>query len=174
MNLLKKKVLLLNNTYEPLAILPAKKVLKKLLKGSNSFYVEDYYDLLFQSGKHKIQIPSVVRLTYYLNVKKTIKSATGKKHKIFARDGWVCVYCTKAYTPDELTLDHVIPKSKGGDSSSSNLVTACRECNNKKSDRTDHEFGFTISKALLKSNINLAVLISTARKNPQWRKYIYN
>lgn len=174
MNLLNKKVLLLNNTYEPLAILPVKKVLKKLLKGSNSFYVEDYYENLFFSEKHKIRIPSVVRLTYYLNVKKTIKSASGKKHKIFARDSWICVYCSKACTPDELTLDHVVPKSKGGDSSSSNLVTACKGCNNLKSDRSDVEFGFTISKALLKSNINLALLINTAKKNPQWRKYIYN
>lgn len=171
MSVLKKKVLLLNQTFEPIAILPAKKVLKKIVKGSKSFYVEEYYEGIIHSG---IKIPSVVRLTYYLNVKRAVRVTVGKKAKIFARDSYKCVYCGYAGMSNELTLDHVIPKGQGGDSSYFNLVTCCRDCNSLKSCRSDEEFGYKVPKALLHSNVNLALLISSARQNPQWKKYLYN
>lgn len=173
MKLLKRKVLLLNQTYEPLAILPIKKVLKKLVKGSTSFYVEEWYDDVFEAANHKIKLPSVVRLSYYLNVKKASKIAVGKRNKIFSRDQYTCFYCGYAGESKELTIDHILPKSKGGDSSAYNLITSCRKCNSDKGDKTAEEYGFKIPKALLHSNINLAMLIGSAKSNPQWKKYLY-
>ena len=174
MSILKKKVLLLNQSFEPLAILPVKKVLKKLIKGSKSFYVEEWYeDLVFETPNHKIPVPSVVRLSYYLSVKKASKISVGKRNKIFSRDQYCCFYCGKACETKELTLDHVIPKSRGGDSSSYNLVSCCKPCNNSNGDITAEEFGFKLPKALLHSNINFALLVSSAKTNPQWKKYLF-
>ncbi len=174
MKLLKKKVLLLNNTYEALAIMPVKKVLKKLMSGSTSLHVLEYYEEVVETPNHTVKIPSVVRLTYHLNLKKNVKSQAGKKAKIFARDSYKCFYCGYAGTNLDLTLDHIIPKSVGGDSSANNLITACKKCNSAKNDQSIEEFGFTVPKALLHSNINFAMLVSSAKQNPQWKKYLYN
>ena len=173
MNMLKKKVLLLNQSFEPLAILPMKKVLKKLIGGSLSFHVEEYYDESYVSWTHTIKLPSVVRLTYYLSIKKALKVSTGKRHKIFSRDRFRCLYCGKDCAPTDITLDHVLPKSRGGDSSPSNLVTCCKNCNTLKSDLSLEEFGYALPKSLLHTNINLALLISSARQTPQWKKYLF-
>lgn len=173
MKLLKKKVLLLNNTYEALAIMPVKKVLKKLMSGSTSLHVLEYYEEVIETPSQVVKLPSVVRLTWHLNLKKNVKSQAGKKAKIFARDQYVCFYCNKACTTQELTLDHIVPKSKGGDSSAYNLISACKSCNSWKNDFLPEELGITIPKSLLHSNINLAMLVSSARQNPEWRKYLY-
>ena len=55
-----------------------------------------------------------------------------KRDEIFERDDWRCVYCGEAFPPEELTLDHVQPRVRGGDRSHGNLVTACRACNTRK------------------------------------------
>jgi 5-methylcytosine-specific restriction endonuclease McrA len=58
-----------------------------------------------------------------------------KRHQIFERDGHRCVYCGEQFAPEELTLDHVEPRVRGGDRSEGNLVTACRGCNTLKGRR---------------------------------------
>lgn len=57
------------------------------------------------------------------------------RERIFRRDGFRCVYCAEVFTSDQLTLDHVEPRMRGGDRSGGNLVTACRACNTKKGSR---------------------------------------
>lgn len=174
MKILSKKVLLLNQSFEPLAILPVKKVLKKLLKGSTSLLVEEYYDdLRLVTDKNSFRVPSVVRLSHYLSLKKATKTTTGKKAKIFMRDQYKCFYCNYAGTPETLTVDHIIPKSKGGTSSPDNLITSCKRCNGAKSDTMPDELGIKIPKSLLHSNINYAMLVSAARNNEQWKKYLF-
>jgi 5-methylcytosine-specific restriction endonuclease McrA len=63
-----------------------------------------------------------------------------KREAIFARDAWRCVYCGAVFPPEELTVDHVQPRVRGGDGSPGNLVTACRGCNTRKGHRRAAEF----------------------------------
>lgn len=172
MSVLKKKVLLLNQSFEPLAVLPMKRVLSKIVGGSTSFIIEEWYDGLTIKS---MPLPSVVRLTYHLKLRKKAAKAPaiGKRRKIFSRDQYKCVYCETPCTPDELTIDHVLPKSRGGDNSPQNLVTCCRRCNSLKDSKTDEEFGYRVSKAVLHSNIDLAILLASAKSNPQWKKYLF-
>ena len=60
---------------------------------------------------------------------------------LFARDGYLCLYCGESFSPRELTRDHVIPLSRGGENVWSNLASACRVCNQRKNDRTPAEWG---------------------------------
>lgn len=64
----------------------------------------------------------------------------GKKRTIAARDGWCCHYCRRRLTIDSATLDHVIPRAKGGTWNNTNLVLACRDCNKRKADMLPHVF----------------------------------
>jgi 5-methylcytosine-specific restriction endonuclease McrA len=172
-NILSGKVLVLNSTYEPLAILPIKKVIKKMVAGSDTFYVEKQSGVYI--GQHcELPLPSVIRLRGYVKFKSCPIRVTGKKRKIFQRDQYTCIYCGMAGSNENLTLDHVLPKSRGGDDTSFNLVTACYKCNNAKGDKTPEEAGLRLNKNILKSNINLHSLLSSVRHNPEWKDYLYS
>ena len=82
--------------------------------------------------------PHVIRLLQYVRVPRAVKRRISRR-ALFARDGWKCVYCGTA--AGRLTLDHVIPRSKGGDSVWENVVTACAPCNLRKGDRLLEEVG---------------------------------
>jgi len=79
-------------------------------------------------------MPSVIRLFKYVHL--PYKGVMLTRQNIFKRDGYCCQYCGKV---DELTLDHVVPKSRGGKSNWDNLTTACKRCNSRKGDFTPEE-----------------------------------
>lgn len=173
-SILHRKVLVLNQTYEPLSIVPLRKVLKKIIAGSESFYVEKTNGTV-QGQNKTYPIPSVIRLKAYVKFRKTNTRLTAsKKSKIFQRDSYKCIYCGYAGSRDELTLDHVLPKSRGGDDTPFNLVTACYKCNNRKGDRTPEEAGLFLNKTVLKSNIDMHSLLSSMRSNPDWKEFLYS
>jgi 5-methylcytosine-specific restriction endonuclease McrA len=78
----------------------------------------------------------VIRLVHYVRVPRMVQRKISRR-ALFARDGWRCVYC--GHTGGRLTLDHVIPRSRGGDSSWENVVTSCAPCNLRKGNRLPHE-----------------------------------
>ena len=84
--------------------------------------------------------PHVIRLVNYVRVPRTVKRKISRR-ALFARDGWRCVYCGSA---GRLTLDHVVPRSRGGDSVWENVVTSCAPCNLRKADRLVEEVGLTM------------------------------
>ncbi len=81
--------------------------------------------------------PSVVVLKSYIRKRQFTVSPT--RNTIFHRDKYICQYCYNRFSKNRLTLDHVVPKSKGGDKSWTNLVTSCSSCNQKKADKTPYE-----------------------------------
>ncbi len=85
--------------------------------------------------------PSVIRIKKYINI--PYKGVVLTRHNIFKRDQYNCQYCG---TDKNLTIDHLIPKSKGGQSTWTNLVTACQTCNSKKGDFTPEEVGLKLQK----------------------------
>ena len=80
--------------------------------------------------------PHVIRLLHYVRVPRAIQRKISRR-ALFARDGWRCVYC--GTTNGRLTLDHVIPRSKGGSSTWDNIVASCAPCNRRKADRLPHQ-----------------------------------
>ncbi len=121
-----KKVLLLNNSYEPIQIIGGKKAIIMLLlekvdliEKTNSFIC---------SEKLKLSFPSVIKLKKYVFIK--IKNIPLTRKNILSRDNNICQYCGKK--SKTMTIDHVIPKDKSGKDTWTNLVSACSKCNIKK------------------------------------------
>ena len=123
-NILSRKVLLLNNSYEALGIISSKKAIIMLLSKKVD-YIEKTKELI-RSEKLNIIIPDIVKLKTYIYIKNRKIALTRKN--IFKRDQYKCQYCGGGNNL-LLTLDHVIPKQKGGVDSWENLVSACTKCN---------------------------------------------
>lgn len=87
---------------------------------------------------NKHQLPSIVRLKTYVKRKPYLQQQF-TRFNVFRRDNFICQYCYYKFDPKNLTLDHVIPASKGGKKNWLNIVTACRKCNQKKGDKLLHE-----------------------------------
>lgn len=104
--------------------------LKAVINGKAIALAE--YNIRVRSVRQEFQLPSVIALTEYHKVPAGLPPLS--RRNIYIRDGFRCQYCTITLPPDELTLDHVIPRAKGGKLTWTNTVSCCRSCNVKKSD----------------------------------------
>src|SRR5919198_4258193 len=118
------RVLVLNSTYEPINVCTTRRAIVLILKGIAR--AEERHENHYHSARHSIPIPSVIRLIEYVHIPFERKSLSRKN--ILLRDHNTCQYCRRVLAPTELTLDHVVPRSRGGDSSWDNLVACCRAC----------------------------------------------
>lgn len=130
------KVLLLNADNEPLNVTTWKRALVLLIKGKAEYVkvldsIENYIKV------DETLVPRVIKLTYYLAV--PYRELPFSRENIFIRDNYTCQYCGKQFPASELTLDHVFPKSRLGPDIWENIATCCKECNQKKADRTPKE-----------------------------------
>lgn len=166
-----EQVLLLNITYEPLRIINWKKAITLLLL--NKVEVLEEYGREIHSVSFTVRLPSVVRLLRM--VKKPKSSVRFSRQNIYARDRYHCQYCGSEFHPEDLTYDHVIPKSRGGKTEWRNIVTCCIECNRKKGGRTPSEAEMTILRQPSQPKWVPALRITIGfRDMPQsWRDYIY-
>lgn len=131
--------LVLNATYEPLCVVSVRRA-TILVLSAKAVCVTDG-DGLLHSSNTELRVPSVVRLTRYVRV--PYRSHVGMSRRaIFARDGWRCAYCLG---PAE-TIDHVMPRSRGGRHAWDNVVAACAKCNHTKGARTPAEMGWRLLK----------------------------
>ncbi len=124
----------MNQSYEPISICSAKKAILLLLT-TKAEMVEKRDGLVFHSVKKDFPFPSIIRLSRYINIPR--KRIELSRKNILRRDGYRCQYCGTHST--NLTVDHIIPKSRGGSDTWENLVAACISCNNKKGNRTPEE-----------------------------------
>lgn len=125
-----RKVLVLNQNYEPLSVCSARRAIAMHLLGKAEV-VETYDGLKVHSVRTAIPLPSVVRLGAYVKV--PYKRILLTRKNIIKRDRHVCQYCGGSDGP--MTVDHLIPKAYGGIDTWENLVCACDRCNNRKGDR---------------------------------------
>ena len=131
--LLQARSLLLNSSYEPMKILCWQKAL--LLWFQGKVEVLEYHNVFARSAMSAFQLPSVMRLKTYVRPRNfgTVRFC---RENVYIRDNFTCQYCGEQPSPKTLTLDHVIPASKQGPKTWTNVVTACRECNQRKGNRT--------------------------------------
>lgn len=135
------KVLLLSNKYEPLNITSWKRAVVLLIKGKAECVekineIDDYIKI----GEY--YIPRTIKLTYEMAIPHL--ELPFSRENVYLRDDYTCQYCGKKFDPQELTLDHVFPKSRGGETSWQNIVTCCKRCNCKKADKTPREAGMVL------------------------------
>lgn len=113
--------------------------------------------------------PSVIRLSHY--IKLPYKKVVLTRKNILRRDGYKCAYCGRGDLP--LTIDHIIPKAKGGIDSWENLVCACTVCNNKKGDRTPQEANMNLSFRPVAPNHIMFIKNSVGKLDENWKPYLY-
>jgi 5-methylcytosine-specific restriction endonuclease McrA len=163
--------LLLNVTYEPLRIISWQKAITLLTLGKVEVIEE--YDREIHSISFSIQLPSVVRLLYL--VKRCQQEVKFSRRNIYARDNGRCQYCGTHLQPKEITYDHVIPKSHGGNTTWENVVTACITCNSKKANRTPKQARMKLRKTPKKPHWQnfLRLTIGVKQTPDSWRDYLY-
>jgi 5-methylcytosine-specific restriction endonuclease McrA len=127
------QVLVLNASYEPLNVCTVRRAHVLVFKGKAEV-IEDLSRPL-RSASDTFRWPHVIRLVHYVRVPRAVKRKISRR-ALFARDGWRCQYCGAT---GKLTLDHVVPRSRGGDSVWENVVTSCAPCNLRKGNRTLEE-----------------------------------
>src|SRR3954469_17903263 len=128
-------VLVLNASYEPINICAARRALVLVLKGVAITEEENGHYL--HSARLAMRLPSVIRLLEYRRIPHQTRALSRKN--ILLRDRNTCQYCGVVLPASELTLDHVIPRSRGGNSTWENLVACCHACNRRKGNRMLHE-----------------------------------
>ncbi|GAA1239164.1 HNH endonuclease [Pseudonocardia alaniniphila] len=132
------RVLLLNATFEPLAVVTAKRAVVLMLTGKAEC-VEAALDEVFHSENLTVPAPSVMRLSRYVRVPYR-RAVPMTRAGVLRRDSRRCGYCGKRAD----TIDHVVPRSRGGTHSWENCVAACRTCNSRKADRMLAELGWSL------------------------------
>lgn len=131
--------LVLNADYQPLSYYPLslwswQEAVKAIFM--DRVAVVSHYDRYIRSPSNRMKLPSVVALKEYVPQN---RRPPFTRFNLFLRDRFACQYCSESFPTHELTFDHVIPRSRGGRTSWSNIVTACTRCNLRKSNRLPHE-----------------------------------
>jgi 5-methylcytosine-specific restriction endonuclease McrA len=127
--------LLLNSSYEPLRVISWQKAITLFFLGKVE--VVENYDRSVRSVYLAIKVPAVVRLLKFVKLHSRKPPLT--KINLLTRDSFACQYCQKNLSTEESTIDHVVPRSKGGKTTWENVVIACPQCNRKKGGRTPKE-----------------------------------
>ena len=158
---LKRPTLVLNRNWQPVGVATVARSLVKLWNGAcrvvdpqdyQQYAWSDWAKLVpaddepfIQTRRFRLRVPEVITLVAYDRV--PANAVTFCRRNLFKRDRFTCQYCGQQPGSEELTIDHVMPRSRGGLSSWENCVLACVECNTRKADRTPLEAGMLLRKA---------------------------
>jgi 5-methylcytosine-specific restriction endonuclease McrA len=162
-----RQVLVLNASYEPLNVCSLRRAHVLVFKGKAE--VIEILDRPLRSASDTYPWPHVIRLTAYVRVPRRVQRKISRR-ALFARDGWRCVYCGTANS--RLTLDHVVPRSRGGDSVWENVVTSCAPCNLRKGNRLPHEVEMHLAKQPSAPAPVLFIRLATSSIPLTWEPYL--
>ena len=160
-------VLVLNASYEPLNVCSVRRAHVLVYKGKAE--VVERLDQPLRSASSSFIWPHVIRLLQYVRVPRAIQRKISRR-ALFARDGWKCAYCGS--TNGRLTLDHVVPRSKGGESIWENVVTACAPFNLRKGDRTLEQAGMELRTVPRAPQPVLFIKLAAPRIPHRWTPYL--
>jgi len=162
-------VLLLNFTYEPLAVIGIPRAVRLLFTRKAEIVVAGAGEL--RSTSVAYPLPSILRLLFY--VARRRKRVALTKKNVLLRDDCVCAYCGVRETASAMTVDHVVPKARGGASTWTNLVAACGPCNARKGDRTPVEAGMTLRRVPREPRSIPWVVVRRHTLPDEWWKYLF-
>jgi 5-methylcytosine-specific restriction endonuclease McrA len=161
-------VLVLNASYEPLNVCSVRRAHVLVFKGKAEILEAHTREL--RSATDTFHWPHVIRLLHYVRVPRLVQRKISRR-ALFARDGWRCQYCGAG---TKLTLDHVVPRSRGGDSDWENVVTSCAPCNLRKGDRLPEEASMSLHARPRTPAPALFVTLSAPAIPDRWQPYLAN
>lgn len=162
-------VLLLNADYEPLNVCDLRRAFR-LLFGEKAEVIE-YDHTEIRTPTEVLRAPSVIKLQY--RIKRPRPRVRLSRREVFIRDGHMCQYCGERTA--HLTLDHVVPRHRGGGHSWDNLVTACGSCNHRKGGRLPDEAGMRLRKHPYEPKCDVYAMYAPYLSDPRnvaWRDYV--
>ena len=177
-----RQTLLLDSSFMPKDVIDSKRAFsvwykyKNLNRSDHNFEKKDnceiihnYEDTFGMVNKEVvIHKPSVIRIKNYININYAKVPLT--RLNIFKRDNWTCVYCGSTNRRD-MTIDHIIPQSKGGPNTWENMITSCFDCNNEKADLDLEEYGKEI---IIPNRPHALMLMKKVIEVPEeWKKYLF-
>ena len=158
---------MLNASYEPLNVCSVRRAHVLVFKGKAEVIEE--LGVPLHSASSTFPWPHVIRLITYVRVPRAVQRKISRR-ALFARDGWRCVYCGNG--AGRLTLDHVVPRSRGGESVWENVVTACAPCNHRKGSRTLEEARMELLRVPKAPAPVLFIHLAAARIPMGWQPYL--
>src|SRR5262245_2294167 len=169
--LMQTPVLVLNASYEPINICAARRAIVLVLKGLAMPEEENGHFL--HAARVAMRVPSVIRLLEYRRIPHQTRALSRKN--ILLRDRNTCQYCSVVLSSSELTLDHVIPRSRGGSSTWENLVACCHPCNRRKGNQMISETDMKLVKEPRPFTLHTSrhIMRMIGRSDIKWRKYLF-
>jgi 5-methylcytosine-specific restriction endonuclease McrA len=166
-DVLSGRVLVLNASFEPINVCTVKRAIVLILKAKAE--VIDEQDLEVHAEKLSMTRPSVIRLVTYVRIPFQSFRRKITRRAVFARDGWECQYCGRR---GSLTMDHVVPRSKGGDTSWENVVACCAGCNRRKGDRSVSQAGMRLKTQPSTPHETIFIHVASPTIPVSWRPYV--
>ncbi len=166
-DLLNRAVLVLNANYAPMMVCTAKRAI--CLDVLNKIDVLANYEEKVNSPSITYNLPSVIKIRDF--VKYDNLSVDLSRKNILSRDEHVCQYCSEKNSP--LTIDHILPKGRGGQDTWENLVTACKSCNQKKGNKTPEEANMELKRRPKRPNRLHYFYKFVNEKQKEWRPYLF-
>lgn len=182
---LERPTLVLNRNWQPVNVATVSRALLMVWNESarivdpSDYQLYDWEDwskqvpsgdeLFVQAVRQRLRVPEVITLTQFDRLPSA--AVTFSRRNVFKRDHYTCQYCNKQPGSDELTIDHVVPRAQGGQSSWTNCVLACLECNSRKADRTPTEARMALRKVPIRPTWR-PLYSSHALRMESWSKFI--
>ncbi|MBA3289396.1 MAG: HNH endonuclease [Acidimicrobiia bacterium] len=160
-----RSALVLNASFEPLSVVPARRAVWLVFAEKADLVEEDGTEL--HSPSITLPSPLVIRLRYMVKVPYHRRTALSRR-AVFARDDYRCQYCGTVAD----SIDHVLPRSRGGEHIWENVAAACRPCNLAKRDRTPDEAGMRLARPCRAPRSSSWVVVSVARVPEAWKPYL--
>ncbi len=160
-------MLVLNATYEPINVCTVRRAVVLLLKEKAEMIEQSERTL--HSAYESMTRPMVIRLISYVKVPRDTHRRKITRRAVFARDNWTCQYCGSR---QQLTVDHVIPRSKGGPSTWDNIVAACAPCNRRKGDALPRQAGMELTHPPRIPNPNVFIQVASPTIPATWQPYM--
>lgn len=161
------RVLVLNASFEPINVCTVRRAIVLILKAKAEVLDEHQIDI--HSERSTMTRPSVIRLRTYVRIPYQSFRRKITRRAVFARDGWECQYCGRR---GSLTVDHVIPRSKGGGTSWENVVACCATCNRRKGDRSVSQSGMKLRTRPCAPHATIFIHVASPTIPPQWLPYV--
>jgi 5-methylcytosine-specific restriction endonuclease McrA len=160
-------VLVLNATYEPINVCTVRRAVVLLLKEKAEVIEQGDWEL--RSATRSLTRPVVIRLVSYVRVPRDTHRRKITRRAVFARDDWTCQYCGAR---SNLTVDHVIPRSKGGGSSWENIVASCAPCNLRKGNSLPRQAGMRLARQPRTPSPHVFIHVASPTIPVAWRQYL--
>jgi len=163
-------VLVLNASFEPLSVVSVKRAIVLLLKEKAE--IIEAAEAVLRSEHKVFPRPLVIRLMYYVRIPHRVAIPVSRK-SLLVRDHYKCQYCGAQPPARELTVDHILPRSRGGETKWENVVIACKHCNSKKGNKTPVEANMRLKVKPNKPKYLALAYVTSVEARTAWEKYMW-